>query len=248
MPQHPASIFIMDIQNSSQEGIGEDLSAYLEKMVKWIKIWTNDEVIVKHRRGDEIILIADGYSAAYTIAHFISIIWKFSKNPPYFGLSFGEINKELKDIDIEAWIHPIIKQAREANESLKNEAANRAQFRFYLNEKQTEIQTLINSLLILERKLINEQTDIQRLVFSLFTIFNQQRKVASSLNKSPSTISSHFKKGSGEELLMIYNNLISVMQSLQVKAFPDSKPNHESLQNSIRSHLQEHINELYSKE
>jgi CII-binding regulator of phage lambda lysogenization HflD len=117
-----------------------------------------------------------------------------------------------------------------------------------LNEKQTEIQTLINSLLILEKKLINEQTEIQRLVFSLFTIFNQQRKVASSLSKSPSTISSHFKKGSGEEFLMIYHNLIRVMQSLQVKAFPDYKLNHESLQNSIRTHLQLQINELYPKE
>ncbi|WP_191565601.1 hypothetical protein [Metabacillus idriensis] len=248
MPQHPVSIFIMDIQNSSQEGIGEELSAYLEKMVKWIKTWTNDDVIVKHRRGDEIILIADGYSAAYTIAHFISIIWKFPNNPPYFGLSYGEINKELKDIDIEAWIHPIIKQAREANEILKSEAANRAQFRFHLNEKQAEFKMLINSLLILQKKLINEQTDIQRFVFSLFEIFNQQRKVASFLEKSPSTISSHFKKGSGEELLMIFNNLISVMQSKQVKAFPDSNPNHDSLQNSIRTHLQQHVSELYPKE
>ncbi|WP_191561467.1 hypothetical protein [Metabacillus idriensis] len=248
MPQHPASIFIMDIQNSSQEGMGEELSAYLEKMVKWIKTWTNGDVIVKHRRGDEIILIADGYSAAYTIAHFISIIWKFPNNPPYFGLSYGEINKELKDIDIEAWIHPIIKMAREANESLKNEATNRAQFRYHLNEKQAEFQMLINSLLILQKKLINEQTDIQRFVFSLFEIFNQQRKVASFLEKSPSTISSHFKKGSGEELLMIFNNLISVMQSMQVKAFPDSNPNHDSLQSSIRTHLQQHVNELYPKE
>ncbi|MGM0922931.1 MAG: hypothetical protein ACQEWW_17230 [Bacillota bacterium] len=248
MHQHPASIFIMDIQNSSAEGMGEELSAYLEKMVKWIKTWTNEDVIVKHRRGDEIILIANGYSTAYEIAHFISIIWNLPDNPPYFGVSFGDINRELKEIEIETWIHPMIKLAREANESLKKEGDNRSQFKFYIKENRAEVQLLMNSLLMMHQKLVNEQTDLQKLVFSLFEIFNQQRKVASILGKSPSTISSHFKKGSGDDLRMIFNNLIIVMNLLQQKEFPDSHPALLKLQQSIRTHLQLHISEWYSKE
>ncbi|MDR0137606.1 hypothetical protein RFW18_07575 [Metabacillus idriensis] len=248
MPKHPASIFIMDIQNSSAEGIGEELSAYLEKMVKWIKTWTTEEVIVKHRRGDEVILIANGYSAAYVIAHFISVIWKLRDNPPYFGVSFGDINRELQEIDIETWIHPMIKLAREANESLKKEGADRAQFRFHLNENRYEIQVLINSLLVLRQKIMNEQTDIQRMVFSLYEIFRQQRKISGILSKSPSTISSHFKKGSGEELEMIFANLTAVTNSLQQKEFPDSHQALTELQQSIRNHLQKNISEWYENE
>ncbi|UOK56357.1 helix-turn-helix domain-containing protein [Bacillus sp. OVS6] len=101
---------------------------------------------------------------------------------------------------------------------------------------------------MMHQKLVNEQTDLQKMVFSLFEIFNQQRKVAKILGKSPSTISSHFKKGSGEELRMIFINLNIVLNSLQQKEFPDSHPALPKLQQSIRTYLQQHISEWYSKE
>lgn len=67
---HPISIFILDVSNSSSAEIGEELTNYLDEMVASINVWTKEfgHCKVKHRAGDEIIFAGYGYSTAYIIA------------------------------------------------------------------------------------------------------------------------------------------------------------------------------------
>ena len=253
---YPISIFILDVSNSSSEQMGDELSGYLDEIVDWITSWTKiiGPVQIKHRSGDEIILVAPGYSTAYTIAFFVSRVWKYKKHMPYFGLAFGDIEKELKEINVEKWIHPLVKQARYANDQIKQEK-NRTLFKFELDQFypgdlnyslpyhhfRNEFETLLNALLNLQLKFISNQTDIQELVCSLYLILNQQKAIGKLLDRTAPTISSHFKKGNSEEILDTFSKIISILHSLQEKAYPGSGFNpqeiNEKLTISIRNHL-----------
>jgi hypothetical protein len=247
--KHPISIFILDVSNSSSVDMGDKLTSYLDELVSWITIWTKDfgHCKVKHRAGDEIIFAGYGYSTAYILAFFISRVWKYSDHPPYFGLSFGDSDKELEEVDIEKWIHPLIKQARYANDLLKQE-----QFRplfkmeldqfyqnishFPYNQFRNEFEILINSLLRLQMTLIKEQTPIQEQVFTYYLILQQQKAVAKLLKKTAPTISSHYKKGKSEEIIKVFTELVSILDSLQEKSYLDQAKS-KSLLESIRYHL-----------
>ncbi|MEH7749170.1 hypothetical protein V7659_29795 [Neobacillus drentensis] len=259
----PISIFILDVSNSSTPKMGEKLTVYLDEVVDWITCWTEDlgPIQIKHRAGDEIIFVGPGYSTAYTIAFFVSRVWKYKEHMPYFGLAFGDIDKEVKEVDLEKWIHPLVKQARYANDLIKQEK-NRMLFKFeldqfYPNEAndslpyhqfRNEFETLINALLHLQLKFIQNQTDIQEIVCTLFLILKQQKVIGKILGRTAPTISSHFKKGNSEEILDTFSKVISILHSLQEKAYPASTIHpemaNESLTTSIRIHLQTILNTL----
>jgi hypothetical protein len=254
---YPISIFILDVSNSSSPDMGEKLTNYLDEMVHWINIWTENmgHCKVKHRAGDEIIFVGYGYSTAYILAFFISRIWKYKDHTPYFGLSFGDIDKELEHVDIEKWIHPIIKQARYANDLLKQEHV-RPPFKFELDQFYQELtsyhpfryefEVLINSLLRLQLTIMMEQTPIQEKVCTYYLILQQQKAVSKLLEKTAPTISSHFKKGKCEEILNVFNELILILNSLQERSNPKKhgKAASESLLETIRTHLKENIDRL----
>ncbi|WHY64802.1 hypothetical protein [Neobacillus sp. SuZ13] len=253
----PISIFILDVSNSSTPEMGEKLTVYLDEVVDWITCWTEElgPIQIKHRAGDEIIFVGPGYSTAYTLAFFVSRVWKYKKHMPYFGLAFGDIDKEVKEVDLEKWIHPLVKQARYANDLIKQEK-NRMLFKFeldqfYPNESndslpyhqfRNEFETLINALIHLQLKFIQNQTEIQEIVCTLFLILKQQKGIAKILGRTAPTISSHFKKGNSEEILDTFSKVISILHSLQEKAYPESAIHpaisNENLTTSIRTHLQ----------
>lgn len=253
--KNPISIFILDVSNSSAGDIGEELSQYLDEMVTWITSWTKDtlNIKVKHRAGDEIIFAGDGYATAYTIAFFISRVWKYKKNHlPYFGLSFGDSERPVKEIDIEKWIHPLLKQARYANDLLKQEKS-RPLFKFELDQFladghelpfRYEFELLINGLLNVQQDYIRKQTEIQKMVFSLYFILEQQKSLSQLLSKTPPTISSHLKKGNSSEIMNTFYTIQTVLDSLQSKQYPEIKLQTEELAYSIRKHLKSNLNEL----
>ncbi|MDF2856000.1 MAG: hypothetical protein K0Q87_1851, partial [Neobacillus sp.] len=215
--------------------------------------------------GDEIIFVGLGYSTAYIIAFYISQVWKFKDHKPYFGLSFGDIDKNLSEVDIEKWIHPLIKQARYANDLLKQEQI-RSLFKFELDQFypsennnlnsyhpfRSEIETLINTIITLQRSLIREQTDIQKEVCSLYLIFQQQKVVGNLLGKTPPTISSHYKKGKTEDILHSFNEIIRILNSLQEKLYfgrdTNSKENSKNLIDSMSNHLKEKMKTMMRTE
>ena len=58
---------------------------------------------------------------------FILVEYGSSKDhKPYFGLSFGDINDDVSTLNIETWIHPLMKQARHSNDLLKNKQQNQS--------------------------------------------------------------------------------------------------------------------------
>ncbi|PLR91135.1 hypothetical protein [Bacillus sp. T33-2] len=260
--EYPISVFIMDVTNSSSEGIGEELTLYLDNMVSWITRWTEGtaNVKVKHRSGDEIIFIGDDYALAYTIAFFIGRVWKYKNNQPYFGMSFGHISRELESIDIEKWIHPLVKQARQANDLLKKVKTSRPQYQFgldelYFSDKNDtaglymgELQKLMNTILRMQHLYIQSQTPIQQMVCSLYLIFGKQKEVGRLLHKNPSTISSHFKKGDSEEILNAFSEIVSVLNSLQKNAYPggsNSDVRIENVMKAIKRHVDENLTEYF---
>ena len=226
---YQVSVFIMDVSNSSMEDIGDELSNYLHHLEERISIWTKDITTTKviHRSGDEIVVISSGYATAYTLAFYISRIWKFKDHKPYFGLSFGDIQNDVSDLNIETWIHPLMKQARYSNDMLKQQEQHRAQFNFELDDFsskkslegyhlfRSQFETLLNAILKLQQDQINEQTDIQSLVCSLFLILNQQNKVSHYLGRSASTVSSHMKKGKCDSIISAFTDIVNVLNSLQ---------------------------------
>lgn len=248
--ENPVSLFIMDVSGSSKnEKIGEELESYLREIVSWIKDWAEDSVDIKvsHRMGDEIFLIGENYATAYTIAFYISRIWKFKKYPPYFGLTFGTINKNLKEIDMETWIHPIVKKARMANDELKKATENRQQFKFKLDtviennhlQKPLEVhestqhllimyELALNALLNAQEICIRKQTDLQKYISTLYLIFMQQKKIAAYLHKTSATISSHLNKGNGKEVIRVFHSITELLLSFQIhlaKFDPSLQPN-----------------------
>lgn len=251
---YPISIFILDVSNSSSESMGEKLTYYLDDVVNWIKIWTKKtgHIKVKHRLGDEIIFVGYGYSTAFILAYFISRIWKYQEHKPYFGLSFGDIDTKLEDIDIEKWIHPLVKQARYANDLIKQEQT-RPLFKFELDQFYSsntflyhqfrkEFEGLLNTLLRLQQTFLREQTDIQEQVCTYYLILQQQKAVGELLVKTPPTISSHFKKGKTDEILSIFHEIIAFLHSLQEKSYGENpKGKSDQLMEGIRNHLKQNI-------
>jgi hypothetical protein len=259
----PISVFILDVSNSSSEKMGEELTVYLDEVVDWVTNWTKKigPIQIKHRSGDEIIFVGPGYATAYTIAFYVSRIWKYKNHMPYFGLAFGDIEKDVKEVDIEKWIHPLVKQARYANDLLKQEV-DRPQFKFELDQFypsqldnslpyhlfRSEFETLFNTLIDLQQKLIRNQTEIQVLVCTLYLILNQQKAIGKLMGRTAPTISSHYKKGNSEEILDTFSKIISILHSLQEKADPGRayhpREINETLTISIRNHLKSEVHTL----
>jgi hypothetical protein len=248
MAMRPVSVFIMDVTESSSAEHREELSDYIADIERSVKEWFLNfaSVQVKHRSGDELILVADGYSSALITAFFISRIWKFENNKPYFGLAFGSIDKKVDEIDIEKWIHPLVKQARTANDTLKKQK-DRESFSFEGNNQNPELQTLLNGMLKLQHALDIQQTEVQRLVCSLYLVYEKQNAVAELMKRSAPTIYSHFKKGHSEQVLGSYRAIANVLDSLQAKEFEEFekyKPN--ILEEIIRDYIKGQVQEIFS--
>ncbi|AOV07736.1 hypothetical protein [Sporosarcina ureilytica] len=249
------SVFIMDVSNSSEINAGGKLSKYLQDVVINLKDWVGKEfqVHVSHRAGDELVVVASGYASTYTLAFYLSRIWKFPEHKPYFGLSFGEIDDDIDSLNIETWIHPLMKQARVANELIKKQQ-NRVQFRFELHGTpdksgfeifNKQFETLLNTSLTLNQEQINEQTDIQSLVCSLYLIVGQQNKVSQYLGRSTSTISSHIKNGKADMILNAFYDIAHVLESLEEN---DGEGQSNKLQTNIRKNIITRLHDYFPLE
>ena len=244
----PVSVFIMDVTKSSSTGYGEELSSYLGHLETYIKSWYGKigSFQVKHRSGDELILLAEGYSSAFITAFYISCLWKYEKNLPYFGLAYGSLDKKVEEIDIEKWIHPLAKQARNANDHLKKKK-DRESFFFQTDDGEPNFQTLINGMLMLQHVLSMEQTEVQRLVCSLYVIYGKQKAVAELLDRSAPTVYSHFKKGHCEQIIRSFRDIVSVLDARQANEFPEMANNKAKLlDESIRTNIKSQVQDIFS--
>ncbi|MDX8046199.1 hypothetical protein SH601_09370 [Gracilibacillus sp. S3-1-1] len=248
------SVFIMDVSNSSNNDIGNELSSYLQQLQTSITKWTENITITKvsHRAGDELVVVSSGYASAYILAFYISRIWKFVDHQPYFGLSFGNINQDITTLNLETWIHPLMKQARNANDYLKKQQ-NRSLFHMALpnvsdkhgwNTFSKQFETLINTSFRLKQEHINDQTNIQSLVCSLYLIFGQQSEISQYLERTKGTISHHMKQGKTQVILQAFHNIVELLDSLEVSAEYQLT---DMLQKNIRYHVMNHLQDYFPK-
>lgn len=256
---YPVSIFIMDVSNSSKDDIGSELSKYLHLLEERIAAWTKENATTKviHRSGDEVVVVSSGYATAYTLAFYISQIWSFKAHKPYFGLAFGDIQEDVNTLNIETWIHPLMKQARHANDLLKRQGQPRDQFNFeladFIPRKSLEgyhffrrqFETLLNTIVKLQQEQLNDQTAIQSLVCSLYLILNQQNKVGHYLERSASTVSTHIKKGKSEHIINAFNDVVIVLNSLQPERAQNEQIINDKLQKNIKRIVSEQLDDHF---
>ncbi|MFJ7973637.1 hypothetical protein [Psychrobacillus sp. NPDC096389] len=227
------SIFIMDITDSTKHNNGKELSAYLSFWENIInELGSRSEsltVRANYRMGDEIFLIADDYVTAYTVATYMYFLWKYPKNKPYFGISSGYINDPIEDIDLERWNHSIIKEARIANESIKNAKSRHQAIKVYVEgneESKCKIEEkVINHILKLQHQLAEHQTQKQKEITGLYMLYGAQNTIASLLNKSKATISNQFSKGATSIILESIAQLqeILIFSQLSSDGFENKK-------------------------
>ncbi|MGE1214050.1 hypothetical protein [Bacillus toyonensis] len=255
--KQPISVFIMDVTNSTSKGDWNELTRYLKEWESVINSWSNNETIIKakHRMGDEILLVGNHYATAYIIAFYMEMHWKFKEQNPYFGISFGCIEEDLEHIEIDSWNHPLIKRARIANEKIKNNPNRDTSVIFDVCEevsnfeKGKQFQDTMNLLVQLQNKLLDDQTKQQKLICSLYTIFREQKKIAQELNKTSSTISSHYRKGASEMIFKIFEQLQDTLVFMETinseKTVEEISLKANELNNIIRGHIKRHLDRFY---
>ncbi|MHA6251166.1 hypothetical protein [Oceanobacillus sp. CAU 1775] len=246
------SVFIMDVRNSSKIDIGDEISNYLQQFQVSLAYWSQNIVTTKviHRAGDELVVVCNGFASAYTLAFYLSRIWKFREHPPYFGLSFGRIEEELNTLNIETWINPLMKEARLANNYLKNQE-KRMQFYFKLPDVNKEasyeidsnpLELLLNTNLKLTQEHANAQTELQSLVFSLYLILGQQNKVSKYLGRTKSTISTHMKNGKTDIIIEAFENIVQVLNGLETESTTNKVTELQaSIKQNITNRLQDYL-------
>ncbi|MBP3041560.1 hypothetical protein J9303_19140 [Bacillaceae bacterium Marseille-Q3522] len=245
--KQPVSVFIMDVTNSSA-GNWKEMTSYLQQWQKDISSWCKQILPAKviHRRGDEILFLGASPFSAYTIAYQIGLHWRYNRQKPYFGLSFGTMEDQIEEIDLEIWNHPLIKMARLASEKLKQDKHRQTMYMdtiSYDNTRLVQTADLINLLFDHQHVLREKQSPQQRLVGALYMIYQEQKTVAELLNKTPATISAHFKKGNWELLNHTHTQIQKILAD-QGGGIPQQQLI-QQLNQSIRGHLRDHVKPMY---
>ncbi len=221
---YPVSLFIMDVSDSSRADAPDDLAAYLDKTTTWIEALTSldrtaPSIRVKHRFGDELILVAGEFSTAYTLAFFIKQFWRYHQNPPYFGLTVGSLRQSVEHLpDLDRWLHPMINTARLSLNELKATKSIADRKWMLMNAPESPLRGIVeetNELLEIQDYLFKSQSPAQKTVGALYAIFRQQTEIASFLNKNPSTISRQLKTGATELIVKIHRRIEKRLDELQ---------------------------------
>ncbi|QFT89084.1 hypothetical protein FIU87_10540 [Bacillus sp. THAF10] len=242
----PVSIFMMDVTNSTKNW--EEITSYLKEIEKKISKWSTGlpHSLVKHRLGDEIVAIFDHYATAYTVAFYITQIWKHQDQPPYFGITFGNVDEDLTKIDLDTWNHPMMRHARKANEAIKNSSQRTGMlFEYETKGSLASACDMTNLLLQYQHKLMSEQTSVQRVISMLYSILGEQKAIASIVKKSPSTISSHYKKGNCEIILKTMATIQKTLNELEVVKC-GNQPQHivREIEMTIKNNLKAEMDKL----
>ncbi|MGX6977874.1 hypothetical protein ACWN8V_01170 [Vagococcus elongatus] len=214
------SIFIMDVTDSSKFENYQQLSQYLSFWEQTLNDFSsNIQIKAKYRMGDEIICVAEHYFSAYLLANHLLSQWKFREAMPYFGIALGEFEKDIGEIgELESWNHPSIKIAREKTEAIKT-GDRQSYFAMSMSDfsmlSKTSMNTEMEFLFHLQSLLINEQSNSQREVYSLYSLLDKQQLVAEELNKTQATVSAGYNRGKSDLLAETSNLLLEKLETLE---------------------------------
>ena len=214
----------MDVADSSRIDTPDALAEYLDQTVRWIEELASQNktalsIRVKHRFGDEIILVAEEFATAYTLAFFIKNFWRYQKNPPYFGLTVGSLSQSVAHLpDLDRWLHPMINTARVALDELKETKSVTDRQWLLMNASEPPLLHSVeetNELLEIQDYLLKLQSTAQKTAGALYAVFQQQAQIASFLNKDPSTISRQLKAGAADLIVKIHRRIEHRLVELQ---------------------------------
>ncbi|MHB1682112.1 MAG: hypothetical protein ACYCYO_04690 [Bacilli bacterium] len=222
--EYPVSLFIMDVADSSRIDTPDALAEYLDQTVGWIEELASQNkttlsIRVKHRFGDEIILVAEEFTTAYTLAFFIKNFWRYQQNPPYFGLTVGSLSQSVAHLpDLDRWLHPMINTARVTLDELKETKSVSDRQWLLMNASEPPLLHSVeetNELLEIQDYLLKSQSTAQKTAGALYAVFQQQAQIASFLDKDPSTISRQLKAGAADLIVKIHRRIEHRLVELQ---------------------------------
>lgn len=240
--QNAVSVFILDVTDSSKFKNGIELSEYLSKWQNVIADTNRTrKILIKHRMGDEIICLVEGYSSALMIANYIIYNWQYQDHMPYFGVSCGMIEEDINHINIETWNNILIKNARVANNKIKENKNRRKLIELSpLHDTENGEIELINILLQFQCAAILEQTAKQREILGLFSLMRTQKGIAARIGKSTSTVSGHYTTGKTDLIIDAAESLYNLLTFKENQSKMDSHHKNtvqEKLEEEIRSNI-----------
>ena len=225
--EYPVSIFIMDVTKSRDFADPDELTEYLESVVGFVENITEGLVTVKvkQRLGDEIVFVGEQYETAYVCASMIQRFWKYREHMPYFGITFGKIEKPVDSIQyIDTWNHPLVSHARGAAELLKSQPVRHWMHVQTDDRPYDAVVYALNDNLNNQQVLTEQQTENQREVSNLFFFLQEQKAVAERLGKSKSTISTQIKQGYAHKLIQSHAIATDLLRYLEQVDFGQQHP------------------------
>ncbi|QQE77704.1 hypothetical protein [Alicyclobacillus sp. SO9] len=212
------SAFIMDISGSRELSKANRLKIKqtLEALEETIHDWTHGVIPCKTdlRMGDELLVVAEHYHAAYILAYHIYSIWRGIAHPPYFGIAVGNTEETWGEIgDIRLWTHPVIAQAREASEILKSRRRHKPEM--YLYHSVDDVSYELNYLLEVQHTLMSQQSQQQRWASLLYTYLRSQQEVSESLDISVPAVSGLISRGNYDVTEKTYDMIVRRLEKLE---------------------------------
>ena len=247
----PGSVFIMDVSQSSSISPPTKLTQYLRDMVTWLRTISKlnpQAIALTHRFGDEVLFVARGFETAYLFAFYITMTWPFAKQPPYFGVAYGDL---LTDVpaseDLETWNSPIVKWARVAADELKREKSAHRKWLLFGNEGGADqaVSEILNEYALIQDRFFKLQTEAEYLASALYAINGIQEWVARELEKNPSTISLQIRKSNVDVLLAtknrvvktLHERMLSQLQNTDTEGERDPRGLEAQIQNELKKHV-----------
>ena len=193
------SLLIMDVSGSTKAT--QDLSKEIKWLEKEISGWLShqEKSYVNYRMGDELFIISSKPHYTLFIAFYAKLLWRENSFP--LKCSFHTIDEKFPETDPEEWTDAGIKETRIALDNVKKSAIQ--------DFAGVDIDCSIDVALMYVTDILNNLTGLQREVLLMKMSNMTQKEIASSLNKSHSTISAHFQKSRGRQLEVILNFLES---------------------------------------
>lgn len=193
------SLFVMDVSGSTKFNNTAQISEQLIQLTADIQHWTQDVsfTYTNFRMGDELFFVSDSLYATLMTSFYIKLIWPFKQQPIKFGIAVSD--DEIPEGNLEHWNAPIIKEARVNLAQIKHSDVSD----FYLSYHHPTTSIINDVLYPYLTEIVHGQSEMQRQVILLSYVFEQQKEIATVLEKGLSTISEHLKKGHKKQLALI---------------------------------------------
>lgn len=219
MDFHPGSVLILDVTASSNFPMPTDLSTDLGEVVTMMKTigkLAGRRISALHRRGDEVFVVAEGYSTAYLLSFWTTMIWKHREFPLYSGIGYGDLGGEVPTSDkLEFWNSAVAKAARSAIDALKETRRNNRTWLRFDTTGQSPASKLLNEYVLFQDRFLKDQTDVEHLASVVSLVEERKGEIARLLGKDISTVSRQLKTANIDLILVAKRRIVEVLEAIE---------------------------------